>query len=73
MNTVTNVALFTLAAVEFDLADVYVTYFDGAIQAVEDVLMDIISKERKVRANSQQTKSVCLRLGLLSLVLQMQK
>lgn len=56
-SVVTNAAIDTLAAAQFDLDKAYVNYVADQKQAVEDERINLLSQERRVRANIQQTEA----------------
>lgn len=56
-NVVTSAAIETLAAAQFDLKKAYANYVSEAKQALEDEQYELISAERRIRANMQQTKA----------------
>lgn len=55
-NVATNAAIDTLQAAEFDLKKAYTDYVEGAKDALENERIDLLSQERRLRANLQQTK-----------------
>lgn len=55
-NVVTKAATETLAAAQFDLKKAYANYVTEAQQAIEDEKIELLSVERRTRANLQQTK-----------------
>jgi site-specific DNA recombinase len=55
-NVVTNAAIETLRVAEFDLKKAYTDYVEGAKDALENERIDLLSQERRLRANLQQTK-----------------
>jgi hypothetical protein len=54
---VTNAAIDTLAAAQFDLDKAYVNYVADQKQAVENERIELSSQERRLRANKQQTEA----------------
>ena len=56
-HVVTNAAIETLAAAEFDVKKAYTSYVDEQKQAVEQERIDLLSQERRIRANKQQTEA----------------
>ncbi|HUD06434.1 MAG TPA: recombinase family protein [Candidatus Saccharimonadales bacterium] len=55
-HVVTNAAISTLSEAEFDLKKAYKNYVIDAEEAVEAEKIELLSEERRVRANWQQTK-----------------
>ena len=55
-NVVTTAAIETLNSAQFDLKKAYANYVDEAQQAIEDEKIELLSAERRIRANAQQTK-----------------
>ena len=55
-HVVTKAAIETLAAAQFDLKRAYSNYVEEAQRAVEDEKIELLSTERRARANLQQTK-----------------
>ena len=56
-SVVTNAAIDTLAVAQFDLNKAYANYVADQKQAVEDERINLLSQERRVRANKQQTEA----------------
>jgi site-specific DNA recombinase len=56
-HVVTNAAIDTLAAAQFDLEKAYVNYVEDQKKAVEDERIELLSQERRIRANTQQTEA----------------
>jgi DNA invertase Pin-like site-specific DNA recombinase len=56
-NVVTNAAVETLGAAQFDLKKAYANYIAEQKKAVEREQIDLISQERRIRADRQQTEA----------------
>jgi DNA invertase Pin-like site-specific DNA recombinase len=54
---VTNAAIETLEAAQFDLKQAYANYVDEQKKTVEQERIDLLSQERRVRANKQHTEA----------------
>jgi len=56
-NVVTNAAIDTLAAAQFELKKAYSNYISEQERAIEAENIELLSQERRARANKQQTEA----------------